>query len=120
MSSKEGDGGANASIITHFASGTDILAEYTVSGDGVDIRVSGEGEVFYMLPAFFFDGESYTDIEAGDVSLGINYRGWVCRYETDGKIIDLGRMAANRNGHYKVFSASGDKTLNIKIEIIRT
>ena len=120
VSSKEGDAGANASIITHFASGTDILAEYNVSGDGVDIRVSGEGEVFYMLPAFFFDGEAYTDIEAGDVSLSIHYRGWVCRYETDGKIIDLGRMAANRNGHYKVFSASGDKTLNIKIQIIRT
>jgi len=119
VSSKEGDVSANASIITHFASGTDILAEYTVSAEGVDIRVSGEGEVFYMLPAFCFDGEAYADIEAGDVSLSINYRGWVCRYETDGKIIDLGRMAANRNGHYKVFSASGDKTLNIKIQIIK-
>lgn len=119
VSFSEGDGRCDAAVATSFASGDKILSEYTVSTDGVDIRVSGTGEVYYMLPAFCFDGEAYTDIDVGEASLGIHYCGWVCRYETDGKIIDLGRIAANRNGHYKVFSASGDKTLNIKIEIIR-
>ena len=38
---------------------------------------------------------------------------------TDGKIADAGRIAANGNGRYRVFVATAQSKLNVKIEIIK-
>lgn len=88
-----------------------------VSGDGVDIGVSGEGEVALMLPTFDFDGEERTRINYEGSSLEIKYLGYKCRYFTSGKIRDTERIGCTRNGHYKVFCASGEGFVKAHISI---
>ena len=75
------------------------------------------GEIGYTLPAFCFDGEVSPQITVGEHSLTVSYEGWVCRYTTNGKIEDLKKIAANRNGHYRVFLATAQNALKVKIEI---
>ncbi len=94
-----------------------IQEEYYVSRDGIEVTVLGEGKLGYALPAFCFDGEEYTQISVDEHSLSIFYNGWVCRYTTSGKITELDRIAANRNGHYRAFVAEGRDSFNVKIEI---
>ena len=93
--------------------------EYTLSAEGVNIENRGKGKIFYMLPAFDFDGEKHTEITCGETELAVSYEGWTCRYRTDGKILDSGKTAANRNGHYRVFYAEGTDQLTVKIEITK-
>lgn len=76
-------------------------------------------EIGFTLPAFYFDGEVYTEIAVSESSLTVSYEGWQCRYTTDGKITDLEKTAKNRNGYYKAFLASAKSRLYIKIEIIK-
>ena len=94
-----------------------ISTDYTVDAFGVQINVIGEGEVVHMLPAFFYDGENATVIEAGSNQLTITYKGFCCRYITDGEIVDAGKMGGNRNGHYQIFYAKKTNTLSVTIEI---
>jgi hypothetical protein len=84
------------------------------------VTVTGEGKVACLLPAFFFDGECHTEIQAEKASLRITYEGWQCRYTTDGQILDLNRLGGNRNGHYKAFCASGENRLQVCIRIEKT
>ena len=69
------------------------------------------------LPAFEFDGETATDVSCDGKALSISYRGWVCRYETDGAIADAGAVCCNRNGRYRVFEARGAKSLEVRVSI---
>ena len=85
----------------------------------MSITVDGDGEIGYTLPAFCFDGEVSAEIVSDDHSLTVYYEGWMCRYTTDGTILDLNSIAANRNGHYRVFVATSQHTLNVKIEIVK-
>ena len=66
-----------------------------------------------------FDGETSPVIAAGAQSLTVSYRGWVCRYETDGEIVDLGYKAANRHGHYRAFAARGEDEITVTIRILK-
>lgn len=95
------------------------LAKYTVSSDGVSIAVSGSGKIAYMLPAFYFDGETYTDISLDGGVLSVSYKGWVCRYTSDSEITDAKKLGVNRNGCYKQFITSGSDSLTVKIEIFK-
>ena len=97
--------------------GEAVRAEYTITEKGVDIKVSGEGTVGLMLPAFDFDGENYTEISADANSLSVKYEGYVCRYETDGLVEDIGTTAYNRNGHYRCFAAFGKNMVNVIISV---
>ena len=92
---------------------------YTVSEKGVSVTVEGEGEIGYALPAFCFDGEALPEIVADERSLTVSYEGWICRYTTSGTVLDLNRIAANRNGHYRAFLATAQDTLKVDIEITR-
>ena len=71
------------------------------------------------LPVLRFDGETRVDVRKGAQSLVIAFNGWKCRWETDGEIVDTGKMYANRNGHYQRFEARGRKRLVVKIFIER-
>lgn len=95
-------------------------AYYCTSSSGVSIKISGEGKIAHMLPAFYFDGKEHSEISCDEDTLEIKYQGWVCRYKTDGKIVNSGSVACNRNGHYKVFYASGEGSLSVKVEILKT
>ena len=109
---------ASAAILCKFADGRAINEHYTVNESGVSITVEGDGEVGYTLPAFCFDGERSPEITVDKHSLTVSYDGWICRYTTSGTISDLNRTAANRNGHYRAFAATGIDTLRVKIEIL--
>ncbi|MBO5222432.1 MAG: hypothetical protein J6C26_08965 [Clostridia bacterium] len=100
-----------------FSKESSVDLQYEVSADGVQIQTLGEGEVACLLPAFCFDGESTSEIDANTHSLSVSYEGWLCRYTTNGFIVDLKRISANRNGYYRAFAAIGDGSLWVKIQI---
>ena len=88
-----------------------------LAADGLSTTLAGPGKVALQLPAFAFDGERETEIVGGSRTLAVRYRGWECRYETDGEIVDAGMVCCNRNGRYKVFEARGDGKLSVKVVI---
>lgn len=115
----EGKQEANAEIICRFTNGKITKNRYTVAENGVLIEISCEGKLAHMLPAFAFDGETETTIQASAHELTIAYRGWLCRYTTTGEIVDLSVTARNRNGHYRAFAAVGENTLSVEISIFK-
>ena len=81
-------------------------------------KKESEGPLALALPAFAFDGEVHPDIEWTPDVLTVACRGWLCRYTAKNAVLaDTGRMAANRNGHYRAFAAVGSDTLTVHIEI---
>ena len=83
------------------------------------IKVRGEGEIAYALPAFAFDGETHTEIQKNGNCLTVAYEGWLCRYTVSGTLTDTEKIAVNRNGHYRAFVAKAENTLELKIDIIK-
>lgn len=117
VSHTAGEDTATATLACRFAQG-DVTEEHAVSENGVEILVTGKGDLAYQLPAFDFDGERHTEITVEKHALTVTYGGWCCRYQTDGEIVDLGRLAANRNGRYRAFAAVGGERLGVHIEIL--
>ena len=95
----------------------DMNWECRLSAGGMEMELSGEGEVAMDLPTFEFDGRDSTRVSHDGNSLSVAYRGWVCRYRTDGRIAPTGMVAHNRNGRYAAFRATGDKRLKVRISI---
>ena len=91
--------------------------ECKLSSDGMAMNLSGSGEVAMDLPAFEFDGRDSTRISHDAASLMVSYRGWVCRYRTDGRISPTDTVVHNRNGRYRAFRATGAKNLKVWISI---
>lgn len=110
---------ASATVLCRFNGDRSVKEHYTVNKTGVSISVEGNGEIGYTLPTFCFDGEVFPEITVEDHSLTVSYENWICRYTTNGKIENLQKTAANRNGHYRVFIATASNTLNVKIEITK-
>ncbi|MBQ7923047.1 MAG: hypothetical protein IJ325_10815 [Clostridia bacterium] len=96
-----------------------VSTKYRVDASGVCAAVKGSGEIAYMLPAFSFDGETEPEIAAEEHCLTVTYEGWQCRYTTNGRITDTGKTTANRNGYYRIFYASGENALDVKVEIVK-
>lgn len=88
-----------------------------VSADGVEIVIFGEGDTDILFPAFEFDGENYTKIFATEKTVQTEYKGYICSYTTDGKMVDKNQVFANRNGHYKYFAATKKDSVSLKIKI---
>lgn len=110
---------ARATLFCHFENGKSIKEQYTVNDSGVSITTEGEGEIAFLLPAFEFDGETKPVIEVEKQTLSVSYKGWICRYTTNGTIGDLNKVAANRNGHYHIFYVAAREVLKVKIEIFK-
>ncbi len=91
----------------------------SLSPEGLSATSEGEGSLAVTLPAFAFDGRESSVIKADERTLTVAYRGWICGYETDGKIVDTGRNACNRNGRYRRFEARGEKKLTVRATIER-
>ncbi len=85
----------------------------TVSNDGAEILVSGKENAKILFPVFSFDGETKTEITKGENQVSVSYKGHKVTFTSNGKITDLNKEYANRNGHYKGFSAEE----NLKIEM---
>ncbi len=97
-----------------------VSTSCTVGADGISIEVSGSEKIAYMLPAFYFDGEAYTDIIHDGCVLNVSYKDWVCRYTSSAPITGTEKLGANRNGHYKQFITSDNESINIHIEIFKS
>ena len=110
---------AYAVIECEFDGGETVVSSFKLNSSGLEATVNGKGNIGFALPAFDFDGEKHTEITHNSNTLSIAYDGWVCKYSTDGKIVDLNKTVRNRNGHYKAFYAEGKDTLRIKIEIYK-
>jgi hypothetical protein len=110
---------AHGRLLSTLEDGTCLASEYVASADGVRIDVAGKGEIGLALPAFSFDGETSPEIALDGRTLSIVYGGWCCRYTASGEIADLDRVAANRNGIYRTFVATGRDTLSVSIEIFK-
>jgi hypothetical protein len=95
----------------------DLNWECRLSAGGMEMELSGEGEVAMDLPVFEFDGRDSTRVSHDGNSLSVSYRGWVCRYRTDGRIAPTGMVAYNRNGRYAAFRATGGTKLKVWITI---
>ena len=91
--------------------------ECRLSDVGMEMDLSGEGEIAIELPAFDFDGKEHTRISHDASSISVSHQGWTCRYRTDGRISDTGVAAHNRNGRYKAFRATCEKNLKVWITI---
>jgi hypothetical protein len=108
---------ARVKFTCSFSNGAQVTTAYAVDAAGVFIENEGEGELTYLLPAFAFDGETRPEIESTASALTVRYEGWECSYTTNGTICDTGKMAANRNGHYRCFYAEGKDSLWVKVEL---
>ncbi|MBQ4112474.1 MAG: hypothetical protein IJD38_06735 [Clostridia bacterium] len=100
-----------------FEDRTTIL-DYTVSSEGIVIIQKGKGIQHHAIPVLGFDGEHHTAVTVEGSVLTAAYEGWLCRYTVSGGITEIGTTAANRNGHYRVFVASGTETLEIRVELV--
>ena len=108
---------ALATIQCEFNDDCVIKEHYEVNENGVSITVEGDGEIGYAFPAFCFDGEVSPEITVEEHSLTVSYEGWMCRYTTNGTILDLNVTAANRNGHYRAFVAKSENSLDLRVDI---
>ena len=95
----------------------DVDWECRLSGDGMELKLLGQGKLAMDIPAFEFDGKYSTGIIIEEKSLSVAYRGWVCRYRTNGRIEHSGKSVHNRNGRYAAFRAIGSEELKVWIEI---
>lgn len=89
----------------------------TVSADGVHLKFNGDGELCCRLPVFVWDGENRSSVEKSENKIVVGFDGWQCCYETDGVIMDGEAVYANRNGHYRAFTAKKRGELNVRISI---
>ena len=91
----------------------------TLSAAGMEMALSGPGEVALSLPLFEFDGERHAMVRREEHRVSVVYRGWRCTYETDGALAATGISAANRNGRYLRFEARGKGALRVRVRIER-
>ena len=112
---------ANTEIVLKntFENGREVISKYALSADGLDITVSGDGEIAYMLPAFEFDGRTQTEIKSEGNKLEVTYKGWKCEYTSSALIKSLDKKGCNRNGHYKAHYTVCANKLDLKIEITK-
>lgn len=88
-----------------------------LSGDGVEISLEGEGELKILFPVFNFDGKYNTEIFQNEKDIEVKYFGHKCNYKSNNILNDEKLLYANRNGHYKAFSVTGNNAVSLKIEI---
>lgn len=91
----------------------------TVSKNGVEFVAQSSDEVEILFPIFSFDGTDSTQINISQKTADVCYKGFKCVYTTDGIIKDKNKIYANRNGHYKCASATGNNRVSIKIEMMQ-
>lgn len=94
-----------------------LYQTFILSEEGMEMHVEGEREVLIAFPVFMFDGQEYTQIKASKESVCVEYKGHICIYSTNGIISDDERIYANRNGHYKSFTAKNRNHVFLKMKM---
>ena len=90
----------------------------TVSENGVTITAKADADkVGIEIPAFAFDGVEKSYIKMTNKELLVEYKGFVCKYTTDGELFDVKEDICNRNGKYRRFRAVGEGSVSVSITI---
>ncbi|MBR4960446.1 MAG: hypothetical protein IKY52_06085 [Clostridia bacterium] len=91
--------------------------QYKITKDGIDITLLGDGCIAYALPVFRFNGstDSLLAFTEECCEAVVCYRGWLFRIQTDGTLTDTGKFYRNRNGTYRLFTASGMDAVHIHL-----
>jgi len=110
-------GGTEAAWEVLFEDGSMVTQRCKVDRAGVLLTTEGNGTVGLLLPVLAFDGAEETKITVTATEVAVSYRGWCCRYVTDGRIVDAAMAAVNRNGKYKVFRAEGEQAVTVTVTI---
>lgn len=97
------------------ADGSVITEECTVTENGVTLRYSGEGEIIAELPAIVTDGYRTSTLTLDGKNATVAYSGSLCRYEASAPLTLNDAVYANRNGHYRTFTAQAKDALEIRI-----
>lgn len=99
-----------------------VLETCAVTKDGVCVSFERVGDsrdkaIYAMLPAFVYDGEETSQIHSDLGVVRASYQGHTCTYTTEGKVQDTGKVYANRNGHYRLFTAEDITKVEIMVTI---
>lgn len=82
-----------------------LLWRNELSATGLEMAVTGSDDLALVLPAFEFDGERKSEVRIAKDGFTVAFDGWICRWETNGEIVDTGKVYGNRNGHYRRLEA---------------
>lgn len=85
-----------------------------LSRRGLKMILKGKDKVSMTLPAFAFDGESESVIKCDEKTLTVAFKGSICTWTTNGRIVDSGKIYGNRNGHLRRFDVEGSRRLVIR------
>ncbi len=88
-----------------------------LSRRGLSMVLTGEGPLVLTLPALVFDGETHSAVDCSGKSLEIRFKGDLCRYSTDGAIVDTGLEYGSRNGHLHRYEARGTDKMKVRVQI---
>lgn len=98
--------------------GAETYEEISVSKNGVTITAQADADkVGIEVPMFVFDGVEKTHIKMTNRDATVEYKGFACRYQTDGEFFDVKEEICNRNGKYRRFRAVGEGKISVKIVI---
>lgn len=98
--------------------GAETYEEISVSKNGVTITAQADADkVGIEVPMFVFDGVEKTHIKMTNRDAAVEYKGFACRYQTDGEFFDVKEEICNRNGKYRRFRAVGEGKVSVKIVI---
>jgi len=99
--------------------GCTVLETCTITKNGVYLSFEREEDetIYAMLPVFEYDGEEKSRITTEEGVVQVSYQGHTCTYITEGKVQDTGKVYANRNGHYRLFTAKNTKKVEVKVTI---
>ena len=103
--------------------GVQILEKCIISDAGVHLSFERLGEslkkdtIYALFPAFMTDGVEKSVIRMDKHNLEIAYKGHTCRYNTTGCVQDTGKVYANRNGYYELFTAQDTQKIEVNIVV---
>ncbi len=89
--------------------------QYRISAEGVEIALTGAGEVAYALPLFWQDGETCATISRGDSFVTMEADGVTVRVTTPDTLLDTGLLYRNRNGVYRLYAVTGRDTVRVRL-----
>lgn len=95
----------------------DFVWKCKLSEDWLESVLTGPAAVALNIPVFVSDADKNSEITQIRKSLVVRLGGWVCAYVTDGNFEDTGRVLKKDNKTYRLYQATGDKKVTVKIHI---
>lgn len=110
---------SNQSAELVFTDGKGSKWNCSISDKGLRMKLKQRGsKPVITIPVLIFDGESHTGVHQGNKMLEVTYRGWCCRYTTNGDFVDTETVHANRNGHLRRFEARTGRGSTLTVDCV--